>query len=84
VELVTQAGDHRLKKSDSKWRIQFRGVNAMISMPSHRNALGDSVADAALFCIFAAAPSFALAQDSANDPANYACQAGAIRYAQQM
>lgn len=56
----------------------------MISRPSLRNALGDSVADAALFCIFAAAPSFALAQDSANDPANYACQAGAIRYAQQM
>jgi len=32
----------------------------------------------------AAIPSFASAQDSAHDPANYAWQAGAIRHAQQM
>jgi hypothetical protein len=56
----------------------------MISRLSLRNALKVSVADPALFCILAAAPSFALAQDSANDPANYAWQAGAIRHAQQM
>lgn len=43
-----------------------------------------SAADAALLCIVAAIPSFASAQDNAQDPANYAWQAGAIRHAQQM
>jgi cytochrome c peroxidase len=48
------------------------------------NTLRRSVSDAALLCIFAALPSFASAQVSAYDPANYAWQAGAIRHAQQM
>jgi cytochrome c peroxidase len=56
----------------------------MVPRPSFRNALRASVADAALFCIVAAAPSFASAQDSAYDPANYAWQAGAISHAQRM
>jgi hypothetical protein len=56
----------------------------MVPRPSFRNALRASVADAALFCIAAAAPSFASAQDSAYDPANYAWQAGAISHAQRM
>src|SRR5258708_15182475 len=43
-----------------------------------------SVADAALLCAVVALPSFALAQDSAHDPANYAWQAGAMRHAQKM
>src|SRR5258707_14200061 len=49
-----------------------------------RNTLRPSAADAALLCILVAIPSFASAQDSAHDPANYAWQAGAIRHAQQM
>jgi cytochrome c peroxidase len=56
----------------------------MVPRPSFRNALRASVADAALFCIVATAPSFASAQDSAYDPANYAWQAGAISHAQRM
>src|SRR5258708_4752487 len=43
-----------------------------------------SVADAALLCAVVALPFFALAQDSAHDPANYAWQAGAMRHAQKM
>src|SRR5260370_16655423 len=43
-----------------------------------------SVADAALLCAVVALPSFALAQDSAHDPANYAWQAGPMRHAQEM
>src|SRR5713226_252571 len=49
-----------------------------------RKTLNLSVAGAALFCLVAAIPSFALAQDAAHDPANYAWQAGAIRHAQKM
>jgi cytochrome c peroxidase len=56
----------------------------MVPRPSFRNALRASGAGAALFCILAVAPSSALAQDSAHDPANYAWQAGAVRHAQQM
>jgi len=52
--------------------------------PIFRDTLSLSVADTALFCLIAAIPSFAIAQDSAHDPANYAWQAGAIAHAQKM
>ena len=55
-----------------------------ISGPFFRHISTRSVADAALLCVAAALPSFALAQDGAYDPANYAWQAGAMRHAQQM
>ncbi len=52
--------------------------------PSLRNMLRYSVAGLALLCIAGAASSFAIAQGIANDPANYAWQAGAISHAQKM
>jgi cytochrome c peroxidase len=55
-----------------------------ISGPVFRYISTRSMADAALLCVAAALPSFALAQDGAYDPANYAWQAGAMRHAQQM
>jgi hypothetical protein len=54
----------------------------MIPLSFHKT-LRASITKGALLCILAA-PSFALAQDSIHDPANYAWQVGAIRHAQQM
>jgi cytochrome c peroxidase len=54
------------------------------SMSFFRRAIKLSAAAGPLLCAVAAFPSFALAQDGASDPANYAWQAGAIRHAQQM
>src|SRR6266849_1617228 len=59
-------------------------TQAVISRPFFRKTARFHAADAALFCLVAAIPSFALAQDAAHDPANYAWQAGAIRHAQKM
>jgi cytochrome c peroxidase len=53
------------------------------SKPSLRNTLKHSVAGAALLCAGTASP-FATAQSIANDPANYAWQAGDIGHAQKM
>jgi cytochrome c peroxidase len=49
-----------------------------------RSPLGLSVPAAALLCIAGGVSGFAVAQNIANDPADYAWQAGAIRHAQQM
>jgi hypothetical protein len=54
------------------------------SKRSLRNTFRGSVAGAALLCIIGAASPFAIAQSIANDPANYAWQAGAIGHAQKM
>jgi cytochrome c peroxidase len=52
--------------------------------PSLRDVLRHSVAGAALLCIAGSASPLAVAQSVANDPANYAWQAGAIAHAQRM
>jgi cytochrome c peroxidase len=54
------------------------------SKPSWRNTPSYSVAGAALLCCVAGASPFAIAQDSAYDPANYGWQPGAISHAQRM
>src|SRR6266849_3221555 len=54
------------------------------SKRSLSNSLKHSVAGGAILCVVGGVAPYALAQDSANDTANYAWQAGAIRHAQQM
>lgn len=54
------------------------------SKRSLHNALKHSVAGTALLCLVGGVSTFAIAQDGAFDPANYAWQAGAIGHAQRM
>jgi cytochrome c peroxidase len=49
-----------------------------------RNTLRYSAGGATLLCFVAGVSTFAIAQDSVYDPANYAWQAGAISHAQRM
>jgi cytochrome c peroxidase len=51
---------------------------------SSRNVLRNCTAAAALLCVAGSISPFAIAQNIANDPANYAWQAGAIGHIQKM
>jgi cytochrome c peroxidase len=59
-----------------RWGRFFRNT-----LKSSRSSCADAVF---LGIVVAVVPSFALAQDAAHDPANFAWQAGAIRHAHQM